>query len=561
MSPPSRSRAPRTSGGTRGPRTPSQLTRALAALRESEERYRRLFDDDLTGDSLTDPRGRIVTCNPAFLRIFGFASRKQAVGSTIARLYPSPADYRRFLDLLRARGKLERYECVRVRRDGTPINVVENAVASFDPAGRLQEIKSYVFEETEQKRAEAALRESEERYRRLFEDDLTGDCLTDPEGRIVTCNPAFLQIFGFASREEALGSRIARLYPSPAEYAHFVDLLRVRGKLEGYQCVRVRLDGTAINVVENAVASFDPAGRLQEIKSYVFDDTERKRAEAALEEAKERYRLLVELIPDAVLVSDEETIWFANLAAARLVGAERADALVGRGLLAIFHADYHGRVLERTRLALTTNAALPLERRKLVRLDGGLVDVETTVGPCVYDGKPGVVRVIRDITERVRYEEELLQKDREISLHAEKVERLNAALRVLLDHREQESRQKDENMRATLDKLVLPYLASLKGSRLTEAQQGFVEILETNLGNISSSFARALSTWHEKLTPTEIQVADMVLAGKRSKEIAGLLRISESAVAFHRANIRNKLGLKKQSVNLVSYLRSISKKQ
>jgi PAS domain S-box-containing protein len=313
--------------------------------------------------------------------------------------------------------------------------------------------------------------------------------------------------------------------------------------------------------VENAVGSFDARGRLVEVKSYAFDDTERKQAELAVADAKERYRLLVELIPDAVLVSDEQDIWFANPAAARLLGADSPQHLVGRPLLSLFHPEHHARMRRRTRLAMRTQAPLPMERRRLVRLDGRVVDVETTVGPCVFDGKPGAVRVCRDITERVRYEEELLQKDREISLHAEKVEALNSALRVLLDHREQEGRQKDENIRATLDKLVLPYLRGLKTTRLDAAQQGFVEILETNLANISSSFARELATWHEKLTPTEIQVADMVLAGKRSKEIAALLAISESAVAFHRANIRSKLGLKKKrSSNLVSYLRSLSMK-
>jgi PAS domain S-box-containing protein len=406
-----------------------------------------------------------------------------------------------------------------------------------------------------------ALRGSEERYRRLFEDDLTGDSLSTPDGRILTCNPAFLRIFGFPRVEQAVGSSLVRLFPSSEDHAAFIRLLGQRGKLERYECVRVRLDGVRINVVENAVGSFDDRGRLVEVKSYAFDDTERKQAELALQEAKERYRLLVELIPDAVLVSDDQTIWFANIAAARLLGAESPAQLVGRPLLSFFHPEYHSRIRRRTRLALRTQASLPMERRKLVRLDGRVVDVETTVGPCLFDGKQGAVRVCRDITERVRYEEELLQKDREISLHAEKVEGLNAALRILLEHREQEGRQKDENVRATLDKLVLPYLRGLKATRLDAAQQGFVEILETNLGNISSSFARELASWHERLTPTEIQVADMVLAGKRSKEIAAQLTISESAVAFHRANIRSKLGLKrKPSSNLASYLRSLSMK-
>jgi DNA-binding CsgD family transcriptional regulator len=86
-----------------------------------------------------------------------------------------------------------------------------------------------------------------------------------------------------------------------------------------------------------------------------------------------------------------------------------------------------------------------------------------------------------------------------------------------------------------------------------------VEVLEANLSNISSPFARRLATWHEKLTPTEIQVADLLVAGKKSKEIAELLNVSPSAVAFHRANIRRKLDLKGKGTNLVSFLRYMSK--
>jgi PAS domain S-box-containing protein len=405
-----------------------------------------------------------------------------------------------------------------------------------------------------------ALQESEERYRRLFEDDLTGDCIATPNGAILTCNPAFLRIFGFRALDEALATNIQTLYPRPEDYQEFVRLLQARGKLEHYECVRVRRDGVRINAVENAVGAFDAQGRLIEIKSYAFDNTERKRAEKGVEEAKERYRLLIELIPDTVWVSDEETLWFANPAAARLVGAASPQELIGRPVLSLFHPDSHEKVLARTRLVLAEGETMPLERRRVVRLDGSVVEVETTIGPCLFDGKRGVIRVSRDITERVRHEQELLRKDQELSQRAEQVERLNAALRVLLEHREQEARQKDINMRATLDKLVFPYLEGIKSTPLEASQRGFLEIIEANLREISSDLARELATWHEKLTPTEIQVADMVMAGKRSKEIAALLRISDSAVAFHRANVRRKLGLKNRSANLVSFLRSISKK-
>lgn len=405
-----------------------------------------------------------------------------------------------------------------------------------------------------------ALRESEERYRRLFEDDLTGNCLATAQGRIITCNPAFARIFGFPSVAEALGFDLRRLYPTTEDHARFLRLLSERGKLEHYESFRVRRDGTGIHVVENAVGTFDATGSLVEIKSYAYDDTDRKRAETGWADAREQYRSLVELIPDPVLVSDLETILYANQAALTLVGAANPTDLIGRLLRVVFHPEDHDKVSERSALVFERNRTLPLERRRMLRMDGEAIDVEVAVGTCVFDGRRGVVRVCRDISDRIRWEEDLLQKDEEISRNAERVDNLNTALKVLLEHREQEARQKDANIRATLDKLVFPYLDSLKAGRLDDGQQGLVDIIDTNLREISSSFARELSSWHEKLTPTEIQVADMVLAGKRSKEIATLLRVSDSAVAFHRGNIRGKLGLTKRTANLVSYLRSISKK-
>ena len=529
------------------------------ALRQSEERHRKWFEDDLTGDYILSPKGEILECNPAFMRIFGFSSKQEAIGSDVSTTFLDPTEWKTFRLLLRRKGKLERYECTRIRREGAVIDVIENAVGAFDDHGRLVEVKCYAFDNTERKRAERALRESEERYRRLFQDDLTGDCLAQPDGTILDCNPAFVEIFGFSSEEEARSCGLASTYPDQSGWDEFVGVVAECGKLEHRECNRVRRDGMMIHVVENAVGSFDKEGRLVEVKCYAFDDSERKRAEQALRAAEERYRSLVELVPDAIWVSDAETVWFANPAAAQLLGAESPGELVGRSLRDFFHpSDYPGAV-ERTDLALREGQPQPLARRKVVRLDGQTVDVETTVAPCAFEGRTAVIRVSRDITERIKAEDALQKKDREISLHAEKVEKLNTALQVLLDQRQQELTQKEENIRATLEKLVFPFLESLKGTRLDDEQKTYVEVLETNLNNISSPFARRLATWHERLTPTEIQVADLLIAGKKTKEIARLLGVSPSAVAFHRANIRSKLGLKRKGTNLVSFLRYMNK--
>jgi PAS domain S-box-containing protein len=533
---------------------------AQEALRASEERYRRLFEDDLTGDYTTTVEGRVLSCNPAFIRIFGFSSMEKAVGSNIRSSFASPKDWDGLIAALVGKSKLEERESVRVRQDGRKIDVVENAAGTFDPNGRLVEVKCYTFDNTERKRAERALRESEERYRRLFEDDLTGDYIARPDGTIAACNPAFLSLFGYSSLDEALQSNLQSTYPAPAGWDEFISRLRERRKLEQYEHSRRRRDGRTIHVVENAVGTFNEMGDLLEVKGYAFDDTERKRAVDSLRSAEERYRSLVELIPDAVWVSDAEHVWFANPAAARLLGAETPGELVGRPLLGLFPQDAHERIAQRTELAIQEGTVQPPERRKLVRLDGRTVDVETTAAPCSFDDRTAVIRVSRDITERILAEEALLAKDREITRNAEKVEKLNTALQVLLDQRELEMRQKEENVRATLEKLVFPHMEDLKGTRMDDEQRIFVELLEANLTNISSSFARRLATWHEKLTPTEIRVADLIMEGRRTKEIADILKVSCSAVAFHRSNIRAKLGLRRKSTNLVSFLRHMGEK-
>ncbi len=426
----------------------------------------------------------------------------------------------------------------------------------------IRELRKQLAEATAQaallheyKRTEAALRESEERYRRLFEDDLTGDYVTTPGGRILACNPAFVDILKFANREEALAASMVSLYPDEREHARFVTLLYDRKKLEHFECVRRRRDGVLIHVVENAVGHFDGRGSLQQIRGYLFDNTAHRLAEQALRETEERHRNLIEFLPDAVLVSDGDRVVFANPAAARVVGADHPASLVGRSLLGLYHPDYRSAMDHRTAQVLREQLPGPPEHRKMMRLDGTPVDVETAVTPIMFDGKLCVLRVNRDITARRQAEEALLQKDREISGQLKKIEKLTAALTPLLEHREQESQQKLESVRATLEKLVIPYLENLKISPLNEEQRILLEVMEANLANIASSFARQLDSWKMKLTPTEIQVADMLRLGKRTKEIASLLRVSASAVAFHRNNIRAKLGLTRKPTNLVSYLR------
>ncbi len=406
-------------------------------------------------------------------------------------------------------------------------------------------------------RAEQALRESEERYRRLFEDDLTGDYLATREGKILDCNPAFVAILGFASRQDALRTNLRALHPRPKDYDSFLAALRTGGKLEHYECVRQRRDGVCIHVVENVVGVRDSHGDLTQIRGYLFDNTTAKLAEQELREAEERYRSLIEFLPDAVIVSDTGgRVVFANPAATRLVGALRPEDLDGRSVLGLFHADDHEVLLTRTRTALETGLPDPPRRQTMVLPDRSRLIVETAITPMRYDGKPCVLCVNRDVTARVQAEEALLQKDREISLQLQKIEKLNAALTTLMEHREHEAQLRLAGVRTTLEELVLAYVANLKTTPLSTDQRVLVEVMEANLRNVTSSFGEQVESWRMRLTPTELQIADLLRLGKRTKEIAAMLGVSPSAIAFHRKNIRAKFGLTRQPMNLVSYLRA-----
>ncbi len=107
--------------------------------------------------------------------------------------------------------------------------------------------------------------------------------------------------------------------------------------------------------------------------------------------------------------------------------------------------------------------------------------------------------------------------------------------------------------------LISPYVDSLKRRHLDAEQRAYLDVLETNLNNIISPFAKRLTSLHERLTPAEIRVADFIRDGKSVKEIAEMFGVSENAINVHRQHIRNKLGLTNRKINLRTHLLSITK--
>jgi DNA-binding CsgD family transcriptional regulator len=154
---------------------------------------------------------------------------------------------------------------------------------------------------------------------------------------------------------------------------------------------------------------------------------------------------------------------------------------------------------------------------------------------------------------------EQARKERETELEFKKInlEEVNTALKVLLKRSDEGKTEIEEKVLLNVRKLIMPYFEKLKISRLNDEQKTYVDIIDSNLNEIISSFVRSLSSIYWKFTSTEIQIANLVTQSRTTKEIANLLNLAVRTIESYRDNIRKKLGIKNKQINLRSYLLSI----
>lgn len=192
--------------------------------------------------------------------------------------------------------------------------------------------------------------------------------------------------------------------------------------------------------------------------------------------------------------------------------------------------------------------------RALLRIQA---DLEEQVRERTTELQEANRRLKAEIAGHVATVETLKKRESELELKSRHLEEANTALRVLLRQRDEHKTELEEKILANLKELVIPYIQDLKESDLNPKQMGYVSLLESNLDDLISPFSHKLSMKHLSLTTKEIQVANLVRQGKTTSEIAVLLGVSTNAIVFHRYNIRKKLGLNNQKVNLRSYLLSL----
>ncbi len=164
----------------------------------------------------------------------------------------------------------------------------------------------------------------------------------------------------------------------------------------------------------------------------------------------------------------------------------------------------------------------------------------------------------KEMAERAHAEEELKQREQELEEKSDYLEETNIALRVLLEQREKDKCELEENVLNNVQKALFPYVEKVRNARSATDRDIYLDILESSIKSIVSPFYRNMTLRHFNLTPREIEIASLVKEGKSTKEIAQLLALSPRTIDLHRLNIREKLGLKSKKTNLRSVLLSHS---
>jgi PAS domain S-box-containing protein len=389
----------------------------------------RLLDRTAQPFAVIDFEGRIVRVNPAFSRLTGYGVEEVA-GLALEALTPERwhEEGRAIRDRVRATSVPARYEKEYRRKDGTLVPVDVLAELDRNEQGEPCGFTAFITDISERKQFECALRASEERFRRLYDEAPVGYHEIDTEGRVVSINKTECDMLGYA-RDEVIGRHVFDfVVPELRDKvrAAFPEKIRGDHPLHTIERTFQTRDGRRLSVSIEERYKRDEHGQVVGIRSTVQDITEAKRTEAALMASERRARILFEGIEDAVFVhAPDGRVIDANPAAGRLLGYTREE-LLAMTTQQIDEPEFAAGFEDRLRTQLT-EGHLSCEGRHRTK-DGRIIPVEIRTSTIQFDDQRAVLAVIRDITERKALEETRRQFAEAQMRNAQAIEAKNRAL-------------------------------------------------------------------------------------------------------------------------------------
>ena len=391
---------------------------ARESIKESYELLEAVIESTTDIVFVKDLEGRYRLINRAGAEAFG-KSVEEIIGKDDAELFSD--DGREIMERDREvliSGETHTTEVIKTI-DGHRRTYLSTEGPYRDARGNITGLFGLARDITDRKEIEDALRESEARLKAAQKIARVGQWEQVINGDLYWSDELF-RIYGFTPRQFAptYEDFSERLHPDDVELVEQVqeDFLNARHDVQsGVECRIIRPDGEVRAVYNDFELSHDEEGRLAKISGTVQDITWRKKAEEELRDSEARYRSLVELSPDAVVVHSGREIIYVNSAGVKLYGASSPAEIIGKNPLEFVHPDYREAVQARMADYAERREPAPLMEQKYIRADGGTIDVEVVGVPINYGDKCAAQVVIRDVTKRKRVEAALRESEKRFS--------------------------------------------------------------------------------------------------------------------------------------------------
>jgi PAS domain S-box-containing protein len=388
----------------------TERLKAEEALKESEIRFRTLYENAKIGLYRTTPEGTILLANKILVKMLGYHSFEELANRNLENEGYEPKYKRQeFIEKIEKNGEIIDFESEWIRKDGSSFYVRESAQAIRDAQGITIYYDGMVEDITERKRAEAALYESEDRYRDLVENSNDLICAHDLNGNILMVNHAASKNTGYTISELLTMNMNDIIVP---EYRRFFKYYLIKitttGKADGLMQIQTRNGVRRIWQYNNSLRTKGVEKPI--IRGMARDITEQKQNETALIESEERFRSVAQSANDAIITADSKGIILGwNKGAEKIFGYSEEEA-AGKELNMIIPEGYtegHIKGMKRVekgdeyRIVGNTIELHGVHKSgKVFPLELSLAVWETTKGR-FFTG------IIRDITQRKEAEREL----------------------------------------------------------------------------------------------------------------------------------------------------------
>lgn len=507
-----------------------EAVRAAVGRKEAEEqllvsqlRLESIIESAMDAIITVDEDRRVVLFNHAAEQMFGYSTR-EVIGQPLDRFLPARyreghrnhmREFGQSGVTSRKMGKLG--TVIGLRSNGEEFQI-EAAISHI--AVEHQKYYTVILRDiTDRKRTEEAHQESQRQLSTLMS-NLPGfvyRCRNDRDWTFEYLSEGVSDLTGYTVQEYLVQRSI-----SYGDNTHPGDRERVWEEIQAAVAQRrpyettyriLTRTGEVKSVWERGEGIYATDGSLSYLEGFVTDITERKRAEHLLRQSEERYRRLIAVSPYAIVVIRGDRILFANDQAIKLFGAVKADEILSRSVMDLFHLDYHSAIRERIHELVEGRVQVPMLEEKIVTLSGRSVDAEVSAARFVDEEGPAILVMLRDISERKRLQEQLRKTERIAELGtvaSGMAHEIGTPMNVILGRAEYlMDRVRDEPIKKGLQTIItqVERITRVMNQLLSFARRKTPERGALDLKQVVED---SLEMFHERLARSQIQLELML---------------------------------------------------